>query len=220
MTVLRTIIFANGVLSPDTPVHEILEPGDLILAADGGARHCLAWGINPALVIGDFDSLSTADLNRLKESGAEFVRHPTRKDHTDLELALAHASARGSDEFLILGGLGGRLDHSAGALLLLASDEWSGLPIRLVDGLQSAQILRGGEILSLQGQPGDTVSLLPLTGDARGITTSGLEYPLRNETLRFGSTRGISNSLLEETGEIQMEEGMLLVVTVQVRDGV
>jgi thiamine pyrophosphokinase len=106
------------------------------------------------------------------------------------------------------------LDHSAASLLLLASPEWQGLRMRLIDGRQSAEVLQGGRSLQLIGQPGDTVSLLPLSGDTEGITTSGLEYPLSDENLRFGSTRGVSNTLLSSQAEVYLGQGLLLVVVI------
>jgi thiamine pyrophosphokinase len=73
-------------------------------------------------------------------------------------------------------------------------------------------LVRPNAPLALQGRPGDTLSLLPLAGDARGVTTSGLEYPLDNETLRFAATRGVSNTLLGTTATVQLTAGLLLVV--------
>ena len=82
--VLRAIIFANGQYEfPYCP-----EPHDLVIAADGGARHCLAHGIQPTVVIGDLDSLRPDELATLETGGAQILTYPARKDHTDLELAI------------------------------------------------------------------------------------------------------------------------------------
>ena len=75
-------------------------------------------------------------------------------------------------------------------------------------------LARSGSRLALHGQPGDTVSLIPLGGEAHGITTHGLEYPLQQETLRFGTTRGVSNVLLGDSATIQLQQGMLLCVVI------
>jgi thiamine pyrophosphokinase len=211
---MRTIIFANGIINPATPVRTMINSSELIIAADGGARHCLTLDLTPNVIIGDFDSLSPEEINRFQDTGVELIRHPVHKDHTDLELALEHAAARGADEITILGGLGGRLDQSAASLLLLASPEWQKTPIRLVDGRQSALVLRGEGSLTLQGHVGDIVSLLAMAGDAKGISTRGLEYPLRKEDLAIGSSHGVSNTLLSETAEVHLEEGLLLVVQI------
>ncbi len=99
---MRAVIFANGSLN--SPVR--LSPEDFIIAADGGTRHCLALGLVPAVVIGDLDLLTPADLETLKARGTRILQFPVRKDFTDLELALQHARTSGADEILILGALG------------------------------------------------------------------------------------------------------------------
>ncbi len=203
---MRAVIFANGTLNPPVTLAE----GDFIIAADGGARHCQALGLRPNAVIGDLDSLSPADLQALKAQGAEILQFPARKDFTDLELALIHARSLEADEILILGALGERWDQTVANVMLPAS--FPGMQIRLVDGSQELCYLRAGETLTVTGQPGDTLSLVPLGGQARGITTLGLEYPLKDEDLPPGSTRGISNVLLENQAQIKLDEGLLLCV--------
>ncbi len=89
--------------------------------------------------------------------------------------------------------------------------------IRLLDGSQEVFLLRCGESAEVTGSPGDTVSLIPLGGDAQGVTTSGLEYPLTGETLAFGATRGVSNVLLGESATVHLESGLLLCVVIHGR---
>jgi thiamine pyrophosphokinase len=205
---LRAVIFANGSLNP--PVK--LSPGDFIIAADGGARHCLARGLVPSVVIGDLDSLTPADLESLKALGAKILQFPVRKDFTDLELALQHAQTSGADEILILGALGARWDQTLANVALPAA--FPELNIRLADGYQEFFYLRTGETLTISGRPGDTLSLIPLGGEAQGITTDRLEYPLHGENLPLGSTRGVSNVLLAEQAQIALREGCLLCVVI------
>ena len=201
---MRTVIFANGWLKEPPP----LRPDDRLVAADGGAKHCLRLGLRPAVVIGDQDSLSADDLAALQAAGAQFIRYPTRKDYTDLELALQYVQEQGTDEVLILGALGSRWDQTVANLLLAAAS--TTLKICLADGRQEIYYLHSAETLHLMGSPGDTVSLIALSSEARGITTLGLEYPLKDETLTFGSTRGVSNVLLQEAAEVVLREGLLL----------
>jgi thiamine pyrophosphokinase len=210
---LRAVIFANGQLN-GTPG---LRPDDLIIAADGGARHCLKLGLRPQVVIGDFDSTSPDELETLRLQGAEIIAFPARKDYTDLELALLEAWQRGADQVLLLAALGRRWDQSLANLLLPAA--FPGLRISLVDGPQEITFIHPGEVLEINGQAGDTVSLIALGGNAKGVTTHGLEYPLMAETLHLGSTRGISNLLLPEasTGDkasVTLEAGLLLCAVI------
>lgn len=226
----RTIIFANGELTDLEAARAVIQPADTLIAADGGAKHCRALGVLPHILIGDFDSLSPPDLATLEAAGTRIIRHPARKDQTDLELALDHALSEGAEDIVILGGLGGRWDQTlANVLLLTRSDRWrvsrqqaaeaatTNVRVRLLDGMQEISLLRGPGELTLSGNAGDTVSLIPIGGDAHGITTSGLEYPLHGETLIFGSTRGISNVMVESRATVSLTEGLLVCTLIRRR---
>lgn len=216
---MRAIIFANGHLNDPQASRSVIQPGDLLIAADGGSRHCLSLGLLPDVLIGDFDSLDEADLARMQASGVETIRHPAHKDFTDLELALQYARERGAQEILVFAALGARWDQTLANLLLPAASGLREANIVLVDGPQEIRLLRGGETLKVQGLPGDTLSLIPLGGDALGITTGQLEYPLEHETLFFGATRGVSNVFTGETASIQLEDGLLLCVVIHQDEG-
>lgn len=205
---MRVVIFANGDLTQPAA----LRAGDLIIAADGGAKHCLELGLRPAYVVGDMDSLSPEDIEELKSRGAQFLVFPARKDFTDLELALQHARELHPDEILIYGALGARWDQTAANLFLPGA--YPDLSIRLVDGRQEIYYIRAGASRSIEGAPGDTVSLVPLSGAAQGITTQDLEYPLDDEDLVFGSTRGVSNILLKSPATVSLKSGLLLCIVI------
>ncbi len=208
---MRAVILANGRLSDPSTDRARVRPDDWILAADGGLHNARRLGLTPAVVIGDLDSVGPDDLAPLDDQGVTVVRHPERKDETDLELALAYAVRHGADEILVLGALGDRWDQTLANALLLALPVLARTRTWLVDGPQQVTLLRGSQSLSLHGAPGDTLSLLPLAGDAHGVTTDGLEYPLKNETLRFAATRGVSNTLLDPAATVRLAEGLLWV---------
>jgi thiamine pyrophosphokinase len=168
--------------------------------------------LRPDLVIGDMDSLPEAARALLVSGGCRFIEHPRAKDETDLELALVHAVHEGAKEITVLGALGGRLDHALANILLLTLPSLAGVSVRIAEGEQQALLARGGEVVELVGVPGDLVSLVPLGGDARGVTTSGLAWVLQEDTLRFGSSRGVSNEMTADQAGIQLGEGLLLIV--------
>jgi thiamine pyrophosphokinase len=200
----RALIVANGWLNRPTEIPQ----HDFLIAADGGTHHCIKLGLHPDYVVGDLDSLDEQVLAALITGGTQIIQYPTRKDYTDLELALQQALHLGATEIIILAALGARWDQTVANLLLPAA-----LPqvrIWLVDGAQELTFIHSGEELTVAGKPGDTVSLIPLGGDAHGITTTNLEYPLTDDNLRFGSTRGVSNVLLTDQGTIVLEKGLLL----------
>ncbi|MFC2025718.1 thiamine diphosphokinase [Chloroflexota bacterium] len=206
---MRTIIIANGSLNQNIEI----SGDDLVIAANGGAKHCLQLGLVPDFVVGDLDSLSKKDLDILITEGVKTIHYPTRKEYTDLELALQKANDIGSSEVLIYGALGARWDQTFANILL--PPIFPSLRIRIIDGPQELRILRGGEEINLSGKSGDIISLIPLTNSVIGITTKGLEYKLENEDLQFGHTRGVSNVLNGESATIKSEEGLLLCVMIR-----
>ena len=205
-------IFANGEIAADTSF--TLPPDAFIIAADGGARHCLKLGLNPHVVIGDFDSLTNAEIETLSSSNAELLRYPTAKDETDLELALDHALKLGASKIALYGLLGGRWDMTFANLLLLAAPQYAKIQFRIFDGSTTAYILRGGETLELNDQQGATVSAIPLSGSAHGITYQGLRWSLEDATLPFGTPRGVSNQVTEPEAQISLEQGILLIFVI------
>jgi thiamine pyrophosphokinase len=211
-TTRRTIIFANGLMADPASARAAVSPADRLIAADGGLHHLLALGLRPHVLIGDLDSVAPAEAEAAQASGARVERFSPRKDQTDLELAVRLARAEGAADILIFGALGARWDQTLANLLLLAHPDFHGARLRLVDGAQQIYLIRGQAIID--GQPGDTVSLISLQGDARGVTTHGLEYPLQRGSLAFGSTLGVSNVLLGTQATVTVEAGLVACVVI------
>jgi len=211
----RTIIFANGELHNIEAARATLRADDVIIAADGGAKYCRALNILPRAIIGDLDSILPDDLEEFTRRGARILKYPKRKDETDLELAIDLAVAEGASEIILFGVLGGRWDQTLANLLIPALDKFSSAPIRLMDGTQEIALVRGGSTLRWRGHAGDTVSLIPIHDEARGITTSGLEYPLRDGVLKMGSTLGVSNVVVGEEVSVSVRDGLLMCVLIR-----
>jgi thiamine pyrophosphokinase len=208
----RAVIITNGHLTDPVSARQHIRTGDWVICADGGARHARAMGLVPDVVVGDLDSID-ADLRaELEAAGTRFEVHPARKDETDLELALRLAVAGGAAEIDVLAVLGGRLDQSLANLLLLARPEWTSAKVRVIEGNEVAWPVWGGRTTSVAGAVGDTLSLVPLTSTVTGVTLEGVEWPLHDATLRFGSTWTISNALSAPTARLQVGEGLVLVV--------
>lgn len=192
---------------------EALANGALLICADGGGEVALAWNLHPDWLVGDMDSISPASLAALQAlPGLQVRRVPVEKDETDLELALYTALEAGASTITILGGLGGRLDHTLGNIYLLAAPRLAGTEVRLLSEREEVRLLRGGETAHITGQPGELLSLVPLSAVAQGVRTLGLYYPLHSEALYLGPSRGISNVLVEATATISFDEGLLLLV--------
>lgn len=206
------LLFANGIFTPGEAVRRVLaaQHAPAIICADGGARQARALGLQPQTIIGDMDSLRPAEVLDFEAAGAQIIQHPPEKDETDLELALHFCRKLGAKTVTIFGGLGGRFDQTLANILLLTQPSLASMRIELVDGAQTIRVLPAG-IHKIAGAAGDTVSLIPLQGAATGITTRGLQYALRDETLPLGPARGISNVMLAEQAEIELGGGLLLL---------
>jgi thiamine pyrophosphokinase len=189
-----------------------VSPGDTLIAADGGLHHLQALGLRPDVLIGDLDSIEAVEAEAVLAAGGRVERFPVRKDQTDLELAVRLARAEGATDLLIFGALGGRWDQTLANLLLLAHPDFRAIRLRLMDGNQQIYLIQQETVI--EGQRGDTVSLISLQGDAHGITTRGLEYPLSRGSLSFGSTLGVSNVLVEAQGSVAVEDGLVACIVI------
>jgi len=208
---VKAIVVAGGDAAPEDAAQ--LSGADLVIAADSGAQWLASCGVVPDLVIGDMDSVAPTLLESLGSQGVEVEVHPAEKEASDAELALARAVADGADEVVILGGLRGeRLDHELANLLLLVDRRWDGIELRLQRGSTSVRALHGGGRRQLDGARGDMVTLLPFDGDAAGVRTIGLRYPLDGETLHAGRTRGLSNQVEQTPASVSLERGTVLVI--------
>ncbi len=181
-----------------------------VICADGGARHVHALGMAPDIIVGDLDSLDPHIARWCSDRGARILRHDAEKDETDTELALEEALALAPAEICLFGALGRRLDHALANLHLLVRGTDRGVRTRILDPWCEAFVLR--ETAVLEGEPGQTVSLLPFCGAVTGVTLEGFAYPLRNAVMEPGKPYGVSNVLQRRQGRIHLETGTLLVI--------
>ena len=181
-----------------------------VIAADSGIDRALALGLRIDRAVGDFDSVSTEGLAAAEAAGAVIERHPAAKDATDLELALDAAIALEPPRILVLGSAGGRLDHLLGSILLLGDPRYASATVDAYLDHNRVWVIRGERTLT--GTPGETVSLIPVHGPAEGVTTGGLDYPLRDETLPAGTSRGVSNVFAGMEAVVSVARGCLIVV--------
>ncbi len=204
---MDAVIIANGEFRADERLRDLWRQAGLRIAANGGARNAREHlGIAPQVVVGDLDSLDQATHIWLEEQKVEFIQHPIAKDETDLELAIVLAHARGADRIIVLGALGGRADQTIANTLLLG--RWPGVVLK--DRGQEIWAARGQA--TIEGEVGNTVSLIPLDEQIEGIITQNLMYPLRNETLLRGTTRGVSNQMTATHASVEWKQGLLLIV--------
>ena len=215
-TAVHALVLADGSVAARTTLDDTW-PGwsdglDLVIAADGGARHAAALERRIDLWIGDGDSIGEDDLAALGREGVPIRRSPVDKDESDTELALLAALDAGAHRVTILGALGGeRVDHGLANVWLLGHPRLLDCDVRLVDAVARIRLVGPG-LADLGGRIGDLVSLLPFGGDADGLTTNGLRYPLRDESLTSGPSRGLSNVRMANDAFLIVGSGRILVV--------
>lgn len=186
-----------------------IEKNDLLIAVDGGLCACLAAGKQPDLLVGDLDSLSIeppADI--------PVLRFPVKKDETDTYLAYLEGVKRGYTVFEILGGLGGRADHTIANLQLLRRIAAEGNMATLVsaDATLLAFASNGIELSTFPGQP---LGVFALSETCEGVTIEGAAYPLKNGTLKNDFPLGVSNTALGKSVLVSVKKGSLLCVLSQ-----
>lgn len=195
-------------MGPYELIRPRLREGDFFVCADGGTRHAEALGVAPNAAVGDFDSYPPPE-----GKGVDVRRFKKEKDETDTILAVQYGFERGFREFLILGGLRGRLDHTVanfGALKYLFDRGGSGY---IADGDNEVYLLTGGS-MTIERRDGYYVSVFPFGGPAKGVTERGLKYGLDDVELVIGFPLGVSNEFGNE-GEkavVSLREGNLLII--------
>ncbi len=208
---MRAVVIAHGDVDPRDRAH--LEGAELVVAADGGTLTLERWNFVPQAIVGDLDSLGVDRAAEYAGQGVTVVPYSPEKDESDLELAIAYATTAKADEIVLLGILGGaRFDHEIANTLLLTADVYRGRRLRAVRGDVTVRALHGGDSLELAGTAGDLVTLLPVRGDAEGVRTHGLKYPLAGETLHLGAARGLSNLVVSAGASVACDRGVLLVI--------
>ena len=197
---MKTLIFTGGSFLP--PVKFSYEEFDMIICADKGIENAKKAGIKPTICVGDFDST--------KAEGAEIVRFPAEKDVTDTEIAVDFAIEKGAKEILILGGTGGRADHTFANFLLLARYREKGVDIKLFDGQNLCFVIN--KSTAVEKSDFKYLSLFALFENCEGLTLKGTKYTLENYCLEPASSLGVSNEIVNDKAEIEFKKGKLLII--------
>jgi thiamine pyrophosphokinase len=208
--VLTDVVVLVGGDPVEADAQRPLPTGATVIAADSGLAAATVLGLDVDLVVGDLDSVATSDLEAARTAGVPIDQHPVAKDRTDLAIALDAARAYAPARVVAVGGAGGRLDHLLGNAQVLASDAYRDLRITWHVGRATITVVR--DHAELAGTPDELVSLLPVHGAAGGVSTNGLRFPLHDEDLPAGTTRGISNQFVRGRARVEVSHGVVLAV--------
>lgn len=213
----KNVVVITGGDKPEfSSVAPIIQKADVVICADSGGDYAYQNHIMPHYLLGDFDSISAEAKNFFAENQVDIRTVPIEKDFTDTQMALELALQFAPDHLYICGGCGSRIDHSL-ANILLISQYQSRIPaITLLEKGYVGYYSTG--TLEIQGEVGQTVSLLPLTYEVEQVSIRGFYYPLQKGTLEWGSSLGISNILTEPDAYITHDNGVLLVIRYTEKD--
>ena len=200
------ICYIVGAMSLTPDLRPCPRRGDYVIAADRGFDSLMAYGVTPDLAVGDFDSLGH------RPNHPNVIQLPAEKDDTDMVYALRKGIDLGYRRFILLGGLGGRLEHTLGNLQLL---DW--LTLRGAQGFlagekTAATCIRDGQRLTFPPSMSGYLSVFCNSGRAEGVSLAGLKFPLDHDTLTSNFPLGVSNQFLGESAVVSVEKGSLLLL--------
>lgn len=182
-----------------------------IIAADSGWEYAIAAGRVPHVLIGDMDSISPLHLQDAQDRDVDIVEHSPDKDHTDTELALHFAQSLKYDNIHVITGGGDRFDHVLAMVHSLVNVAEEAIVTAHI-GQSFVRIATPKEPTVINASLNDTISLIPLGGHAKGVTTSGLKWTLTRSTLKSFESRGVSNVAIAETVSIRIRTGTLAII--------
>ena len=204
---MRACISTNGELFDLKKARLECSTADIIIAADGGARHLEKIGLKPHVIIGDMDSIDASLWD--EDSSIERIVYPAQKDTSDTELAVDLAFNRGCSQVALIAATGGRMDHLFGNICLTA--KYPGR-VAIIEGKMTLVAIDKSRKLRINGKPGDRVSLFSFGESVANVKASGLKYEIENENLLVG-TRGISNEMNANGACVCVSSGLLLAYT-------
>lgn len=206
------VIFANGTYGKESFYREILETIEQkkLICADGGLNTCDAFGFRPDAIVGDMDSVHPKILKKYEEQDIKIRRYPAMKNETDTELAVRFCVEEGMHTVVFFGTTGSRYDHSYANLFLLNTLLNQGIHAEFIDPVNRLFLI--DKKANLELPVGTTVSILAYTDVAEGVTLTGFQYPLDDETLaHYLAGYGVSNVTMSKTVTIDVRQGTLLI---------
>ena len=203
----RCVIVGGADIGNYEYVRSLLSGEDFFVFCDSGLKHMDRLGVRPSLIVGDFDSHENPHLE------AETIVLPREKDDTDTVYGVKEALKRGFDTFLLIGVVGGRLDHTLGNVSILLYLDAIGKKGVIVDDYSEMEIVSSSPV-SISDRYA-YFSLLNVSGRAKGVTIQNAKYPLDNAEITCEYQYGISNEVLPgRTAIVSVRDGRLLLIRV------
>ena len=203
----RCVIVGGADIGNYDRIRERLRPEDYVVFCDSGLKHLAALQVQPGLIVGDFDSHANPHMD------VETIVLPCEKDDTDTVYAVKEAVRRGFDDFLLIGVVGARLDHTLGNVSILLYLDSMGKKGCIVDDYSEMEVVSTEPVSVCDRYP--YFSLLNISGCAGGVSITGAKYPLQNGEIRCEYQYGISNEVLPgQRACVTVREGRLLLIKI------
>lgn len=204
----RCVIVGGADINNYEYIRSCLQKDDYIVFCDSGLKHLENLQVQPSLIVGDFDSHDNPHLD------VETIVLPCEKDDTDTVFAVKEALERGYDNFLLIGVVGARLDHTLGNVSILLMLDKAGKKGKIIDDYSEMEIV-SNEPAYIEDSY-SFFSLLNISGTAKGITIENAKYPLENGEITCEYQYGISNEVLcGKTAKVSVDKGRALLIKVK-----
>ena len=201
----RCVIVGGAEINNYEYIKSCLHNDDFIVFCDSGLKHLEALQVKSGLIVGDFDSHDNPHLD------VETIVLPCEKDDTDTVFAVKEAIKRGYNEFLLIGVIGARLDHTLGNVSILLYLDSLGKKGTIIDDYSEMEIVSSEPVYIDDSFA--YFSLLNISGIAKGITIENAKYPLNNAEITCEYQYGVSNEVtLGMTAKVTVKEGKLLLI--------
>lgn len=203
----RCVIVSAAEIKNYKKIKSFLLPTDYFIFCDAGLNHQKELGVTPNLIVGDFDS------TQRPETSIETIQLPCEKDDTDTFYAVKEALKRGFDDFILLGVIGNRFDHSMCNISCLLYLYEKGIPATIIDDYSEMSIA-GSNPVFIEDKY-SYFSLMNVTGDVSGVTIKNAKYTLDNSEIKASYMYGSSNEVLPgKIAEVSIKNGNLLLIKV------
>lgn len=201
----RCVIVGGADINNYEYIRSKLCQDDFFVFCDSGLKHLESLQVKPGLIVGDFDSHDNPHLD------VETIVLPCEKDDTDTVFAIKESLKRGFDDFLLIGVVGARLDHTLGNVSILLMLDKVGKKGKIIDDYSEMEIVSSEP--SYIEDSYSFFSLLNISGIAKGITIENAKYPLNNGEITCEYQYGVSNEVTPgKTAKVTVKEGKLLLI--------
>lgn len=211
---MKTLIVTGGRLDKKFLIQTTkYKKFETIIAVDNGLKILDEAKIMPNHIVGDFDTVDNKILEIYeKDKNIEIHKFNPIKDNTDTDIAIRLAVELKSEEIVILGAIGTRIDHVLGNINVLKYAMDKGIACKIIDENNEIQLINKTTILKKEDMTKKYISLIPLTEKVNNLTLKGFKYNLENGELNIGLSLGISNEIIDNQAKIEFENGILIMI--------